>query len=411
MLREPLLPPESLARYADAIVLACLGVEKGDTLVAQGEPEHREVLIAVAESAYRAGAQFVDTVTFDPLVMRARLLHGNDEAIGTVAPWSRRRLREVAGPRGALVQISGDGEAGYLDDVPPERIATDFSRRAKQTTFLRRAQLNMRSRWVIAGWPTVHWAGQVYPELEALEAKRRLADDLLRFCRLADGDGKGTSGWRAHLRTLTRRSSRLTKLGLARLELRGPGTELDVGFVDSTRWLGGPETLVDGRQLAPNMPTEEVFTSPDPRQTNGTFRCTFPLSFRGRLIHGLRGEFSNGRLVRLEADSEDDRDFVAAFIDTDRMGRRLGEVALVDASSRIGQAGRIYYNTLLDENAAAHFAFGSGFGGTRSETPARAVNRSTIHLDVMIGSPELEATGINGRNRRIPLIREGVWQI
>jgi aminopeptidase len=159
------------------------------------------------------------------------------------------------------------------------------------------------------------------------------------------------------------------------------------------------------------MPTEETFTSPDARATNGTFRCTFPLSFRGRLIRGLRGELSNGRLVRLEADSAEDRDFVAAYIDTDSGGRRLGEVALVDASSRIGQTGRVYYNTLLDENAAAHIAFGSGFGGTRTETPARGVNRSTIHLDVMIGSRELEATGVDARGRRIPLIREGSWQI
>ena len=410
-MNDALLPPEALSRYADAIVRACLGIEKGDTFVVQGEPEHRELLVAVAESAYRAGARFVDVSTADPLVMRALLLHGSDDAIGAMSPWSRRRLRELAGPRGALAQITGEGEAGYLDGVPPERIATDYARRANQTTVLRRAQLNMRSRWVIAGWPTDHWAGQVYPDLEPLKAKRRLAQDLLRFCRLADGDGKGTSGWRAHLRTLSRRSARLTKLRLARLELRGPGTQLDVGFIDDTRWLGGPETLVDGRKLAPNLPTEEVFTSPHPRQTNGTFRCTFPLSFRGRLIHGLRGEFSNGRLVRLDADSDDDRDFVAAFIDTDRMGRRLGEVALVDASSRIGQAGRIYFNTLLDENAAAHFAFGSGFGGTRSQTPARGVNRSTIHLDVMIGSPELEAIGFDARGRRIPLIREGAWQI
>jgi aminopeptidase len=195
------------------------------------------------------------------------------------------------------------------------------------------------------------------------------------------------------------------------VELRGPGTALDLGFVEDTRWLGGFETLADGRNLASNMPTEEVFTSPDPRQTSGTFRCTFPLSFRGRLIHGIRGEFSKGRLVRLEADSEADRDFVAEFIDTDRTGRRLGEVALVDASSRIGQTGRMYYNTLLDENAAAHIAFGSGFGGTRSESPARGVNNSAIHLDVMIGGPKLEATGFDPRGRRVPLIREGAWQI
>ncbi|HEY1563982.1 MAG TPA: aminopeptidase [Gaiellaceae bacterium] len=411
MAREQLLPPESLARYADAIVRASLGIEKGDTLVVQGEPEHREVLVAVAESAYRAGARFVDVLTADPLVMRARLMHGSDEALGALSPWSRRRLREVSGTRGALAAIFGEGEVGYLDGVSPKRIATDYQRMAKQTAFIRRAQLNLRARWTIAAWPTDHWAGQVYPELEPLEGKRRLALDLLRFCRLADEDGKGASGWLKHVRALRRRSAKLTKLGLERLELRGPGTELDVGFVSGTCWLGGQEELVDGRLLASNMPTEEVFTSPDPRVTNGTFRCTFPLSFRGRLIHGLRGEFSSGRLVRLEADSDDDRDFVAAYIDTDRTGRRLGEVALVDSSSRIGQTGRIYNNTLLDENAAAHIAFGSGFGGTRSETPARGVNRSTIHLDVMIGSTELEATGVGARGRRIPLIREGAWQI
>jgi aminopeptidase len=409
--QETLLPPESLARYADAIVRASLGIEKGDTLVVQGEPEHRALLVAVAESAYRAGAQFVDVVTADPLVMRARLLYGREETLGALSPWVLRRLREASRPSGALAYITGEGETGYLDGVPPKRLATDYSKRAKQLGFVRRAQLNMRSRWVIAGWPTDHWAGQVYPKLEPLKAKRRLAADLVRFCRLEDADGKGTSGWLKHLRTLNRHSARLTKLGLARLELRGPGTELDVGFVPGTRWQGGQEELVDGRKLAANMPTEEVYTSPDPRQTTGTFRCTFPLSFRGRLVHGLRGEFSKGRLIRLEADSDDDRDFVAAYIDTDRMGRRLGEVALVDASSRIGQTGRIYYNTLLDENAAAHIAFGSGFGGTRSETPARAVNRSAIHLDVMIGGPELEATGFDTRGRRIPLIHEGAWQI
>ena len=409
--RESLLPPESLARYADAIVRASLSVGKGDTLLVQGQPEHRELLVAVAESGYRAGATFVDVQVGDPRVMRARLLHGSDDALGAVSPWAKRLFREVSGPNGALAAITGEGEVGYLDGIPPERIATDFSRRAKQTAGLRRAQLNMQARWTIAGWPTDHWAGQVYPKLKPLTAKRRLAEDLLRFCRLGDDDGKGTSGWLRHLRAISRRSAKLTKLGLTRLELRGPGTELDIGFAPGTRWLGGPETLVDGRMLAPNMPTEEVFTSPDPRQTSGTFRCTFPLSFRGRLIHGLRGEFSKGRLIRLDADSDDDRDFVAAYIDTDKMGRRLGEVALVDASSRIGQTGRIYYNTLLDENAAAHIAFGSGFGGTRSETPARGVNRSTIHLDVMIGSPELEATGFNARGRRIPLIHEGTWRI
>ncbi len=367
--------------------------------------------MAVAESAYRAGAQFVDVVTSDPLVNRSQLLYAHDDALGALAPWNRRRLREVAGPSGAFAAIVGEGEAGYLDDVPPKRIADAYGRRAKQTAFLQNAQLNYRARWTVAAWPTDHWASQVYPKLELRNAKRKLAKDLLDFCRLTDADGKGTSGWLKHLQTLRRRSTKLTKLGLTRLELRGPGTALDVGLVPGTVWIGGGDTLEDGRQFAANIPTEEVFTSPDARATSGTFHCTYPLSFRGRLIEGLRGEFVSGRLVKLDADSKADRDFVAAYLDTDKGARQLGECALVDASSRIGKAGRVYYNTLLDENAAAHIAFGSGFGGTRATKPERAINRSTTHLDVMIGSPKLEVTGIGARGRRIPLIRDGVWQI
>ncbi|MGH3048692.1 MAG: aminopeptidase, partial [Gaiellaceae bacterium] len=358
MTAEPLLPPDTLARYADAIVKASLGVGKGDVFAVQGEPEHRELLVAVAESAYRAGAKWVDVITADPLVMRARLAHGSDEALGSLSPWARRRLRELSGPRGAFAAIAGEGEAGYLDGISPKRIATDFTRASKATAFARRARLNMRARWTIAAWPTNHWAGQVYPKLSSEKAKRRLVQDLLWFCRLSDEDGKGTRGWLDHVRAVTRRAEKLSKRDLVRLELRGPGTELDLGLSAGTRWLGGQEQTPDGRKLAPNMPTEETFTSPDARATEGTFACTFPLSFRGRLVQGLRGEFRGGRLVRLDADSGDDRDFVAAYLDSDANARRLGEVALVDASSRIGQSGRIYFNTLLDENDAAHIAFG-----------------------------------------------------
>jgi aminopeptidase len=411
MAPEPLLPAETLARYADAIVRTSLGVGKGDTLVVQGEPEHRELLVAVAAAAYRAGARWVDVLTADPLAMRARVAYGSDEALGALAPWARGRMKELASPRGAFAAIVGEGETGYLDGIPAKRIATDFERASKATAFLRKARLDMTARWTIAAWPTDHWAAQVYPKLPLQKAKRKLAEDLLRFCRLSDADGKGTRGWLDHVRTVTRRSDKLSKLGLRRLELRGPGTELDLGLSQGTRWIGGLEETPYGLKLAPNMPTEETFTSPDARATEGVFRCTFPLSFRGRLIEGLRGEFRGGRLVRLDADSDADRDFVAAYIDSDANGRRLGEVALVDSSSRIGQSKRVYFNTLLDENAATHIAFGSGFGNTRSEKPARGVNRSQTHLDVMIGSPKLEATGIDGRGKRVALIRDGAWQI
>lgn len=406
-----ILEPAELERYANAIVKS-VAFKRGDTLAVRGAPAARELMVAVAASAYRTGAHAVDVIVNDPLVMRARLEHGRDDALGALTPWHKARLRELMKPDAAEVYIVGESEPGFLDGIPSKRITTEYSRIGEQTRAFRRASLDMRVRWTLAGWPTDFWAGEVYPELKVLDAKRKLAHDLLWFCRLTDEDGAGASGWLAHQRAVTRRSQKLSKLGLARVELRGPGTALDVKLVPGTRWLGGLERTPSGLAIAANMPSEETYTSPDATATEGTFACTFPLSFQGRLIEGLRGEFRNGRLVRLAAKRDQDRDFVASYIDSDpKNGRRLGEVALVDATSRIGQTGRTYYETLLDENAAAHIAFGNGFGQTRSQKPARSLNNSTVHLDVMIGSPDFEVTGVNAKGKRIPVIKDGLWQI
>lgn len=407
-----ILEPDELRRYADAIVKASLGVGKGDTLVVQAEPVHRELAVEVVAAGYRAGAEIVELQYHDPLVTRARLLHGPDAALGATPSWSKKRMQELAKPTGARAAITGESEPGYLDGIPQKKITTDLARSAEAQKAFRRANLDMRARWTGAGWPTDYWAGQVYPELDALEGKRRLARDFLWFCRLTDADGKGAAGWLKHVRALALRGTKLTKLGLTALELRGPGTELRVGLVPETLWLGGQEETPFGVKIAANMPTEEIFTSPHADTTEGVFACTFPLSFQGRLIEGLRGEFRSGKLVRLDADTKSDRDFVAAYIDSDPTGRgrKLGEIALVDATSRIGQSGRTYFHTLYDENAATHMAFGAGFGATRSQG-ARGLNRADVHLDVMIGSPDLEVSGIDAKGRRMPLINAGLWQI
>ena len=408
-----LLKPDELRRYADAIVKASLGFGKGETLVVRGYPLHRELVVAVAEAGYRAGAHLVDVQYVDPLLTRARLEHGKDDALGVLSPWNSLRLRELMKPHAAEANITGETDPGFLDGIRPKRIQTDHARLAKQTKAYQRASLDMHVRWTIAGWPTDVWAGKVYPELPVEKAKRKLAQDLLWFCRLTDKDGKGSAGWLAHVRALSRRSAKLSKLALKAVELRGPGTELNIKLAPSSRWLGGLEATPSGVKIAANMPTEETFTSPHQNGADGTFACTFPLLFQGRLIDGLRGEFRGGKLVRLAAKRAQDRDFVANYIDSDPSGhgRRLGEVALVDESSRIGQKKRTYYSTLLDENAAAHIAFGAGFGGTRTTKPARYVNDSTIHLDVMIGGPDFEVTGVTENGRRIPVIRDGLWQI
>lgn len=407
-----ILKPEELRRYADAIVKASLGVTKGDTLVVQAEPAHREFAVEVVAAGFRAGAAVVDLQYYDPLVQRARLLNANDAALGAVSPWSKTRMKELMKPTGARAAIIGESEPGYLDGISSKKISTDFARTAEASKAFRRANLDMRARWSGAGWPTDFWAKQVYPDLKPLEGKRKLAQDILWFCRLTDKDGKGSTGWLNHVRALARRSTKLTKLGLKSVELRGPGTELHVGLAPETLWLGGQEETPTGLKIAPNVPTEETFTSPHADATEGVFACTFPLSFQGRLIEGLRGEFRGGKLVRLDADKKADRDFVAAYIDSDPSGkgRKLGEVALVDSTSRIGQSGRTYFNTLYDENAAAHIAFGSGFGTTRAQG-SRGLNRSGVHLDVMIGSPDFEVTGIDAKGKRVAVISDGLWQI
>lgn len=406
-----ILEPAELERYADAITRS-VALKRGDTIVVRGAPAHRELMVAVAASAYRGGAHAVDAVTSDPLVMRARLEHGRDAALGVLTPWHKRRLRELMQPHAAEIYISGESEPGFLDGIPPKRIQTEYMRAGAQTRAFRRASLDMRVRWTIAGWPTDAWATKVYPKLKAPAAKRRLAQDLMWFCRLTDEDGPGASGWIAHSKKLSQRAKRLTALKLTQLELRGPGTKLDLKLVPGTAWLGGSERTQAGAVISANMPTEETFTSPDAAATEGTFACTFPLSFQGRLIEGIKGEFRGGRLVRLETKNADDREFLSGYIDSDpkKNGRRLGEVALVDSTSRIGQSGNVYYDTLLDENATAHIAFGSGFGGTRTLKPARNLNESPVHLDVMIGSPDFEVTGVNAKGKRIPVIKDGLFQ-
>ena len=408
-----ILEPAELRRYADAIVKASLGIAEGQTLVAQGEPDHRELLVAIAEAGYRAGATYVEVLYGDPRVTRARMKHGKDAALGALPSWSVQRLRELAKPTGARAAVIGLSEPGYLDGIPQGKITTDYGRYAKQTAFYQRRALDMAARWTGVGWPTDYWAKQVYPKLSAAKAKRKLAEDILWFCRLSEADGKGSTAWLNHVRALARRAAKLTTLGLDTVELRGPGTELHLRLSPGTRWLGGLEETPWGVKIAPNMPTEETFTSPHATATAGEFACTFPLSFQGRLIEGLRGEFRRGKLVRLDAKKKSDRDFVLNYVDSDPTGngRRLGEIALVDSTSRIGQSGRTYFNTLYDENAAAHIAFGAGFGGTRTEKPARGLNRSSIHLDVMIGSPELTVTGTNARGKTVSVIADGSWKI
>ena len=411
-MRGPMKPDE-LSRYADLIVHGCIAFRRGDTLLQRAGLAHRELAVAIADAAYRAGAAAVDVEYDDPRVYAARITSASDEALGHRTPWQEARIRALGREDVALVQVLGESEDEVIAKLPPERVAED-RRRLATGRGLARTRREGRLRGTICAWPTPDWAARVYPDLSTDAALRRLARDLLSFCRLGPKDEPGWKSWSQHLATLRRRAAKLTRLDLKEVHVRDRGTDLRLVIAPFSRWRGGGEEDRWGRKIAMNVPTEECFISPHAAATEGTFSCSRPRSFGGRMIEGLAGEFRGGRLVRLEARRPSDRDWLARYLAAIPNADRLGEIALVDSSSRIGLTGRTYYNGLLDENAAAHMAFGSGFAKTRTVPLGRrryGVNASRTHIDVMIGTDGLDAEGVSQKGRRISLVAEGVWQI
>jgi aminopeptidase len=412
---KPLLPPDDIARYADAALHVGLSFRKGDDLIVSCQPAHREFAAALVEAAYRGGAHTAEVMIGDPLVRAARLRSASTEQLGEMTPWQAARVRSLVKDTTCSILIAGESEPGALEGIPAEKITAELTAPMRKLPAVRRQMRLGRRRWLIMGWPVPAWASKVYPGVSETTAQRKLGRDLLDFCRLGPNDPPGLKGLRAHLNAIRGRARRLTRLNLQRLELRGPGTELTFALHPETVWAGGGGKNGFGIAQAPNLPTEENFTSPEASATEGTFRCSRPLMVQGRLIDGLAGEFRSGRLVRLEAARESDRDWLATYLAAVDGADRIGEVALVDSSSRIGRAKRIYYNTLLDENAAAHIAFGTGFWFTRRQNGAgrarRGVNQSRTHLDVMIGTDDLEVTGFTENGGAVPLIRGGEWQV
>ena len=407
------MKPDELRRYAEMIVKGCIAFRRGDVLVQRVSIAHRDLAVAVCEAAYLAGATAVDVEYDDPRVYAARIRHGSKAALGSRTSWQRERMRALGTENVAMVQVMGESELDVVAGLPPERVAENSKRWAAGSE-MARIRREGRLRGTICSWPTDDWAARVYPNLDNSKAKRKLARDILWFCRLGPKDPPGHKGWTEHLAALRRRATRLTKLDLKEVHVKDDGTDLRLKIAPYSMWRGGGERDHWGRQIAMNVPTEECFISPDAAATEGTFRCSRPRSFGGRVIEDLSGEFRGGRLVRLKARREADRDWLARFLAAIPNADRLGEIALVDASSRIGQTGLVYYNALLDENAAAHMAFGSGFAKTRTLPIGQrryGVNRAKTHIDVMIGTHALNADGITQSGRRVGLIADGTWRL
>jgi aminopeptidase len=391
-------------RLADLIVNFGANVQEGQIVEIGSGLGKEELTRALTASAYKRGAKFVDVYYWDPHLKRARVQYAAEEVLDFVPSWYGERALQLGDERGATISLSGPIEPHLFDDLDPERLGRDVFPRVKEwTTVINERTVN----WCVAPCPTPTWAELVHPDLDPQAALDKLWDDIVHICRLDEGDPE--EAWRERSASLAGVAQRLTERRFDAIHFEGPGTDLTVGLLPTSRWIGGGEDTIDGIQHMANLPTEEVFTSPDPERVDGTVRATKPLYTQGRIIHGLTVRFEGGRAAQVEA--ETGAETLRAVMKQDEGGSRLGELALVDREGRIGPLDTVFYDTLLDENAASHIALGSAYDAAAGEEDRERLNRSSIHVDFMIGAPDVDVTGITAEGERVPVLRDSAWQL
>jgi aminopeptidase len=395
--------PDYIPALARLAAQAGSNTTEGQIVVVSATLGQEGLARAIAAACYDLGAGYVEVNYSDPHVRRVRLTHAADSALGEIPPWTRRKLLDVEENGGCSIMLTGPAAPHLLDDVPPERIGRDQVVIPEQMEVIARQRL----RWTIVPGPTPGWAGLVFGDDDPDGALDRLWEQIGVVCRL-DADDP-IQAWRERGKALGSAAQRLNGAELDSLHFTGPGTDLTIGLLPGARWEGGGMTSADGVPYLPNIPTEEVFTTPDPERTHGTVASTKPLLVSGRTIKGLRMRFEHGRAV--EVDADDGAGLMRELVARDENANRLGEVALVDASGRIGRTGLVFHDTLLDENAASHIAVGGGFPHLCDEPSAARVNTSGIHTDFMIGGPGIEVTGTTRDGRELPVLMNQNWAL
>jgi len=371
-------------------------------VVVAGNVENVPLMREIARASFRAGARRVEAGYRDMHFTRAMIELGPDDALSESMPWDLAMIRTLVARHAAFIQVSGDAEPTLLADLDGDKVA-----RARPTEvfaeYMRAVGDNLIC-WTIVPAPNPGWAREVFgePNMDALW------NAVEKAVRLDDPDP--VAAWRRHIERLQGISAELTARRFDSLRYRGPGTDFTVGLLPSSIWKSAGEKSAFGVDFVPNMPTEEVFTSPDPRRADGKLRSTRPLQLGGTMIRDLAVELHEGRIVKVDASSG--ADLVRGQIVIDENAGRLGEISLVDGSSAVGQLGITFFNTLFDENATCHVAYGSAFPFcVEDEADRIALNESSVHTDFMVGGPEVEIDGQERGGAWIPILRDNEFQI
>jgi putative nucleotidyltransferase with HDIG domain len=391
---------DTIKALANLAVRVGANVQPGQHVEVSGEVGHLDVIRAVTEAAYERGAQFVDVRITDPLVQWTRIAAAKEESLTHVPRWEGVRVIELAERGGASILITGPTWPGLFDELDPRQVAMASAGPTAQWRDASR-QVN----WTIVPAATEGWASALRPKLARDEALSALWADLAHVCRLDDTDP--VEAWQMRLDALRARAAWLTSLDLRAVHFKGSETDLTIGLMPDVRWERAEMTTPTGVAFVPNIPTEEVYTTPDSRRVDGYARLTRPVVIGGREIADVVLRFDEGLLTDVSGPPETSalREFVAR----DGGAARLGELALVDADSRVAGLGQTFGEILLDENAASHVALGYGFPALIPASSGQEANSSAHHLDVMIGASSVDVTGLARDGRSYPLLRAGRW--
>lgn len=406
-----LVDPVKLDKLAEVAIKVGLGLKSGQDLIMTAPIAAAPLARRIAEHAYKAGAGIVTTLYSDEELTLARYQHGADLSFDRATGWLYEGIAKAFDNNAARLAIYAE-DPMLLSEQDPDKVGRANKANSIAYTPVRERITGFDINWTILSYPSASWARRMFPGDDEQTAVAKLADAIFAATRTDQPDP--IAAWDQHNANLRKRTTQLNEQRFRALHFKGPGTDLTVGLADGHKWAGGASLAKNGITCNPNIPSEEVFTTPHAQRVDGFVRSTKPLSHQGTLIDDIEMRFEGGRIV--EARASKGEQVLLKVLDTDEGARRLGEVALVPHSSPISASGLLFYNTLYDENAACHIALGQCYSDcfvepnlSAEEIVKRGGNKSFIHIDWMIGSGEIDIDGLDAAGGRTPVMRKGEW--